>query len=129
MNLLFTTLLAAGLIAICHAACDVCNCERGPGVFTEEYFNANIRDEWEATEYRYFVPVTKVKVVNCELVLECDFPERDESQTNVQAAVGPLGTSTGFNLQGTNCVDGTQWHSENEGDIQYVGCFIIVSKY
>ncbi|CAL2042830.1 unnamed protein product [Caenorhabditis brenneri] len=120
-------LIFSALIAVAIGA--ACKCDGYPKTFSLAYFNKNIKNEYELTETRQFVPVKSIKIQKCELVLVCDFPDIDEYQTNVMAGVGTLGSSTGTNLQGTNCVNGSKWHSEYEGDIQYVGCYVSISKF
>ncbi|EGT60491.1 hypothetical protein CAEBREN_18761 [Caenorhabditis brenneri] len=119
--LIFSVLIAVAIGAACKC--------KAPAKYNMAYFNKKIKNEYEQTETRKFVPVKTIITDNCDLVLVCDFPEIDEYQTNVQAAVGTLGSSTGTNLQGTNCVNGSKWHSEYEGDIQYVGCYVSISKF
>ncbi|PIC22625.1 hypothetical protein B9Z55_016611 [Caenorhabditis nigoni] len=128
MNLIFNTLLITGLIACCQAACNTCACTGHPDLFTEEMVAG-----FDQTVLNFtFIEVKNVNIVDCQLVLECDFQGKE---WDGGAKIDYFPDYEGVNHQATGlsdlvCVGGSTWQAKetvNETprftEVKYIGCY------
>ncbi|EFO87752.1 hypothetical protein CRE_05511 [Caenorhabditis remanei] len=120
MNFILNILLLSGFIALCQAACNVCNCNAPPTIFDEAQFNAEVKNFIEM-ENRTFIEATNHKITDCVVTLDCDFGDSYEENRIVYLTADGQ-ESLSLNLNNMVCVDGSKWTADGK-EVTAIGCY------
>ncbi|KAF1752264.1 hypothetical protein GCK72_018818 [Caenorhabditis remanei] len=120
MNFILNILLLSGFIALCQAACNVCNCNAPPTIFDEAQFNAVVKNSGNP-EIRTFIEATSHKITDCVVTLDCDFGDSYE-ENRIVYLTADGGESYSLNLNDMVCVDGSKWTADGK-EVTAIGCY------
>uniref|UniRef100_A0A1I7V4B8 C6 domain-containing protein n=1 Tax=Caenorhabditis tropicalis TaxID=1561998 RepID=A0A1I7V4B8_9PELO len=125
MKFILNILLVSSFIALASAACEVCACDTLPPTFTQEIFDERINDS--GVETRTYVAPNSVKIVNCEIVLECTFSPTSDYDVGRKVVLTETDDSTSIEITGVTCKGGAQWDYDGQ-NVTYIGCYLAQEK-